>query len=138
MDGWATLATRAHAASSFAELREAGEGFGRVLGTDAARAMILAVGALTGRTLGEVAARVRALPGYGLVNAQWRRSEAPPLTPEGGEMSGTGHFHRFAASRCPTADTCWPARLPGRQSADSELNVGSGLQCREAVKKHGV
>ncbi len=72
MDGWATLATRAHGASTFGELREAGEGFGRVLGTDAARAMILAVGALTGRTLGEVAARVRALPGYGLASAQWQ------------------------------------------------------------------
>jgi hypothetical protein len=72
MDGWATLATRAHGASTFAELREAGEGFGRVLGTDAARAMILAVGALTGRTLGEVAARVRTLPGYGLASAQWQ------------------------------------------------------------------
>ncbi len=72
MDGWATLATRAHGASTFAELREAGEGFGRVLGTDAARAMILAVGALTGRTLGEAAARVRTLPGYGLASAQWQ------------------------------------------------------------------
>ncbi|HYO69398.1 MAG TPA: hypothetical protein VEU33_25305, partial [Archangium sp.] len=72
MDGWALMATRAHEATTFAELREAGEGFARVLGTDAARAMILAVGALTGRTLGEVAARVRTLPGYGLASAQWR------------------------------------------------------------------
>ncbi|AKJ07857.1 hypothetical protein ATI61_107302 [Archangium gephyra] len=72
MDGWALMATRAHEATTFAELREAGEGFAQVLGTDAARAMILAVGALTGRTLGDVAARVRALPGYGLASAQWR------------------------------------------------------------------
>jgi hypothetical protein len=72
MDGWVAMATRAHEATTFAELREAGEGFARVLGTDAARAMILAVGALTGRTVGEVAARVRALPGYGLASAQWR------------------------------------------------------------------
>ncbi|WPB80386.1 hypothetical protein KYC5002_14725 [Archangium violaceum] len=72
MDGWALMATRAHEAITFAELREAGEGFATVLGTDAARAMILAVGALTGRTVGEVAARVRALPGYGLASAQWR------------------------------------------------------------------
>ncbi|MFY0529446.1 hypothetical protein ACN28I_41885 [Archangium gephyra] len=42
MDGWASMASRAHGASTFGELREAGEGFGRVLGTDAARAMILA------------------------------------------------------------------------------------------------
>ncbi|OJT23706.1 hypothetical protein BO221_17130 [Archangium sp. Cb G35] len=72
MDGWAAMATRAHEATSLAELREAGEGFARLLGTDAARAMLLAVGALTGRTVGEVAARVRALPGYGLASAQWR------------------------------------------------------------------
>ncbi|WP_235216889.1 hypothetical protein [Archangium violaceum] len=72
MDGWAAIATRAHEATTFAELREAGEGFARVLGTDAARAMLLAVGALTGRTVGEVAARVRTLPGYGLASAQWR------------------------------------------------------------------
>ena len=71
MDGWAAMATRAHEATTFEELREAGEGFARVLGTDAARAMLLAVGALTGRTVGEVAARVRALPGYGLASAQW-------------------------------------------------------------------
>ncbi|HEX5752567.1 MAG TPA: hypothetical protein VFZ09_40555 [Archangium sp.] len=72
MDGWTAMATRAHEATTFEELREAGEGFARVLGTDAARAMLLAVGALTGRTVGEVAARVRALPGYGLASAQWR------------------------------------------------------------------
>jgi hypothetical protein len=42
MDGWALMATRAHEASTFSELREASEGFGRVLG--------------------EVAARMRALP----------------------------------------------------------------------------
>ncbi|WP_430384379.1 SitA5 family polymorphic toxin [Archangium violaceum] len=72
MDGWAAMATRAHDATTFGELREAGEGFARVLGTDAARAMILAVGALTGRTLGDVAARVRSLPGYGMANARWQ------------------------------------------------------------------
>ncbi|HYO70468.1 MAG TPA: hypothetical protein VEU33_30745 [Archangium sp.] len=72
MDGWAAMATRAHEATTFEELREAGEGFARVLGTDAARAMILAVGALTGRTLGDLAARVRALPGYGVANARWQ------------------------------------------------------------------
>jgi hypothetical protein len=71
MDGWARMATRAHQATTFAELREAGEEFARVMGTDAARAMILAVGALTGRTLGEVGARVKSLPGYGLAGAQW-------------------------------------------------------------------
>ncbi len=71
MDGWAKLATQAHEATTFEELREAGAGYAKVLGTDAARAMIMAVATLTGRTLGEVAAKVRALPGYRLAGAQW-------------------------------------------------------------------
>jgi hypothetical protein len=75
MNGWALMATQAHEATTFEELRGAGEQFAKVLGTDAARTMILAVGALTGRTLGEVAARVRSLPGYNLAGAQWEAQQ---------------------------------------------------------------
>ncbi len=71
VDGWARLATQAHQATTFEELREAGEQFAKVMGKDAARTMLLAVGALTGRTLGEVAARVRSMPGYSAAGAQW-------------------------------------------------------------------
>jgi hypothetical protein len=71
MDGWARMAHRVHEATTFAELREAGEDFGRLIGTDAARAMILAVATLSGRTLSDVAARVRSLPRLNLVQAQW-------------------------------------------------------------------
>ncbi|MFL5348926.1 MAG: hypothetical protein ACJ8AT_29355 [Hyalangium sp.] len=71
VDGWATLAQRAHEATTFEELREAGEAFGRVIGTDAARALILAVATLSGRTLGEVAEHVRSLPRFNQVQAQW-------------------------------------------------------------------
>ncbi|WP_152621889.1 hypothetical protein [Archangium violaceum] len=65
------MAHRAHEATTFAELREAGEAFGGVMGTDAARAMILAVATLSGRTLGDVAARVHSLPRFNLMQAQW-------------------------------------------------------------------
>nr|WP_239470243.1 hypothetical protein [Archangium violaceum] len=71
MDGWASMAHRAHEATTFEELREAGEAFGRVIGTDAARALILAVATLSGRTLGEVATHVRSLPRFNQVQAQW-------------------------------------------------------------------
>jgi hypothetical protein len=71
MDGWAGMSHRAHEATTFAELRDAGGEFGKLLGTDAARALILAVATLSGRTLGEVAAGVRSLPRYSLVQAQW-------------------------------------------------------------------
>lgn len=71
IDGWARLATRAHEATTFEELSDAGAQYAQVLGTDAARALILAVGALTGRTLGEVAARASSLPGAALAAARW-------------------------------------------------------------------
>jgi hypothetical protein len=71
MEGWARMAQAASEATTFEELRAAGGQFGHVLGEDAARAMILAVSALTGRSLGEVASRVRSLPGYGLAGVQW-------------------------------------------------------------------
>ncbi len=71
MDGWARMAHRAHEATTFEELREAGESFGRVIGTDAARALILAVATLSGRTLGEMATHLRSLPRFNQVQAQW-------------------------------------------------------------------
>jgi hypothetical protein len=41
MDGWALMADTAHHATTFEELRAAGAEFAKVLGEDAARAMIL-------------------------------------------------------------------------------------------------
>jgi hypothetical protein len=72
IDGWASLAHRAHEATTFEELREAGQEYGRVLGTTAARTLILAVATVAGGTLGQVAGRVRSMPGYPLAQVQWR------------------------------------------------------------------
>ncbi len=83
MDGWARMANAAHEATTFAELRAAGEEFGRVLGEDSARAMILAVATLSGHTLGQVASRVKSLPGYSMAGAQWEaQGGAALLAPE--------------------------------------------------------
>jgi hypothetical protein len=71
MDGWARLADTAHHATTFEELRAAGGEFGKVLGEDAARAMILAVATLSGHTLGQVVARVKSLPAFNLAGAQF-------------------------------------------------------------------
>jgi hypothetical protein len=70
MDGWAGLVMKARVATTFDELREAGAGFAKVLGTDAARAMILAVTALSGRTLAEVGPALRSLPSFRLAQVQ--------------------------------------------------------------------
>jgi len=83
MDGWALLADTAYHATTYEELRAAGARFGQVLGQEAARAMILAVAALTGPTLGQVAARVKSLPGFNLAQAQWKaQGGASALAPE--------------------------------------------------------
>jgi hypothetical protein len=71
MDGWASMAHAAHEATTFEDLRDAGEAFGKRMGTDAARALILAVATLTGRTLGEVATHLRSLPRFNQVQMQW-------------------------------------------------------------------
>ena len=71
VDGWASMAQLAHEATTFEELRDAGEAFGKRIGTDAARALILAVATLTGRTLGEVATHLRSMARFNQVQAQW-------------------------------------------------------------------
>ncbi|EPX59552.1 hypothetical protein D187_003042 [Cystobacter fuscus DSM 2262] len=71
MDGWARMADTAHHATTFEELRMAGEEFGKVLGEDAARAMILAVATLSGHTLGQMLPRVKSLPGFNLAGKQF-------------------------------------------------------------------
>ena len=87
MDGWALMAHRAHEATTFEELREAGEEFGQVIGTDAARALLLSVAMLGGRTLGEVAQHLRSLPGFNAIQARWT---AQGLRGLGGGDSGRG------------------------------------------------
>ncbi len=83
MDGWALLADTAYHATTYEEVRAAGTRFGQVLGQEAARAMILAVAALTGHTLGQVSARVKSLPGFNLAQAQWKaQGGAAVLAPE--------------------------------------------------------
>jgi hypothetical protein len=86
MDGWARMADTAHYATTFEELRTAGEEFGKVLGEDAARAMILAVATLSGHTLGQVMARVKSLPGFHFAGAQFEAQGGAAVM---GRLEGT-------------------------------------------------
>lgn len=71
MDGWARMASRAHEATTFTELHAAAGEFAKVLGTDAARALVLSVATLSGRALGDFSTWIRSLPNYELAQAQW-------------------------------------------------------------------
>ncbi|WP_052518106.1 hypothetical protein [Archangium violaceum] len=86
MDGWARMADAAHHATTFEELRAAGAQFGKVLGEDSARAMILAVASLSGHTLGQVMARVKSLPGFHFAGARFNAQGGAAVM---GRLEGT-------------------------------------------------
>lgn len=68
--GWFRLMEEVKDASSFEQIREAGERFGKILGRQAARAFALLLMAAIGRTAHEFAAKVPTLPGSAQVAVQ--------------------------------------------------------------------
>ncbi|MDC0710361.1 AHH domain-containing protein [Stigmatella sp. ncwal1] len=68
--GWAELTGAAKVATTFEELREAGERFGRILGRESARALALLLVAAIGATAQRFAAKVPTLPGSAQVAMQ--------------------------------------------------------------------
>jgi hypothetical protein len=137
MDGWALMATQAHRASTFEELRTASAGFAKVLGTDAARALILAVTVLTGRTLAEVAGLMRSLPGYSLAQLQLERQGIG-----GGVLVQVELVEVVAASEGTLSIVMAPeAALFGamlsRNSAARETSAQSGPRAMEVYRHRG-
>jgi hypothetical protein len=68
--GWAELTEAAKAATTFEELREAGERFGKIIGREAARAFAMLLVAAIGSTAQLFAAKVPTLPGSAQVAMQ--------------------------------------------------------------------
>ncbi|MBN9686003.1 MULTISPECIES: AHH domain-containing protein [unclassified Corallococcus] len=62
LNGWLTLVRQADRALTFDDLREAGEGYGKVLGRNAARVFVMLATAAVGNTVG-LAAKTPVLPG---------------------------------------------------------------------------
>ncbi len=90
IDGWAHLAKRAHQATTFEELREAGQAYAQVLGTTAARALILTVATVVSGPLGQLATRVRAMPVYPLAQAQWQAQGGTMVLEEAATVAREG------------------------------------------------
>ncbi|MDY7232394.1 AHH domain-containing protein [Hyalangium rubrum] len=68
--GWAELTAAAKVATSFEEIREAGERFGKIIGREAARAFAMLLVAAIGSTAQLFAAKVPTLPGSAQVAMQ--------------------------------------------------------------------
>jgi hypothetical protein len=68
--GWLDLMDAVRAATTFEQIREAGERFGKVIGRESARALAMLLVAAMGRTAHEFAARVPTLPGSAQVAMQ--------------------------------------------------------------------
>jgi len=63
VQGWRVLATEVEAATTFDEIQDAGEKYGKVMGKNAARAFIMLAAAALGSTAQTLATRVPTLPG---------------------------------------------------------------------------
>jgi len=64
-DGWRRLVARADAAETFDELRAAGEQFGKLMGANTARVLVMVAAAAVGSRAGDVAKVLPKLPGMG-------------------------------------------------------------------------
>ena len=63
-DGWKELKAQCDSATSFADLRNAGEKFGMIIGERVGRIIVMLVVAAMGASLGTFTARLSALPGF--------------------------------------------------------------------------
>lgn len=64
MTGWVDLIGQADRATSFTQLQEASDRFGRVMGQNAARVVVLVVSAALGSTTARMATKLPQLPGF--------------------------------------------------------------------------
>jgi hypothetical protein len=64
MDGWAVLVREVDGASSVAQLRAAGEKFGRVVGDNTSHVLVMLVTAVLGGTVAKFAKKLPQLPGF--------------------------------------------------------------------------
>jgi hypothetical protein len=70
MKGWVRLAEDANRATSFEQVRSAGERFGRVMGENTARVLVMLAAAVLGGTVKTLAQKVPKLPGFTQASAQ--------------------------------------------------------------------
>lgn len=64
-DGWKALKASCESATSYADLRAAGEKFGTIIGERVGRIIVMLVVAAMGASLGSFTARLSAMPGFG-------------------------------------------------------------------------
>jgi anti-sigma factor ChrR (cupin superfamily) len=105
-----------------------------VLGTTAARGLILAVATVVSGPLGQLVARVRAMPGYPLAQAQWRAQggamaleEAVALAQEGATAVALQAAEVTATS--PQGRWRWPCSRKGPREAHRPPRVDAPPRC---------
>jgi hypothetical protein len=77
MDGWAVLVREVDGAYSVAQLRTAGEKFGRVLGDNTAHVLVMLVTAVLGGTVAKFAKKLPQLPGFSRAAARAEAQGVP-------------------------------------------------------------
>jgi hypothetical protein len=90
MDGWAVLVREVDGSASVAQVRAAGEKFGRVVGDNTAHVVVMLVTAVLGGTVAKFAKKLPQLPGFSRAAA---RAEA-----QGASLQKVAHVEEVAVS----------------------------------------
>ncbi|NTX05658.1 hypothetical protein [Myxococcus sp. CA040A] len=116
MQGWTRLMKEAEQAKTFGELEEAGETYGRVMGENTARVLVMLVTAAVGVGAGKLSKKMPGIPGYTQAAAQ---AEA-----QGGARLATVAEVESVAATSEGAFSIL-ARRPGAQASAPPATTGS-------------
>jgi hypothetical protein len=129
--GFKRLMEEAERATTFSELREAGERYGKVMGRNAARAFAMLATAAMGNTAPGLAAKVPMLPGSVQAAAQARTHVGIRLAAVGAVESVTVSAESVTIALAPEA-----VAMSARGSDGSDAPPKSALEIAEVGGKH--
>ncbi|MFY2558964.1 hypothetical protein ACN469_15145 [Corallococcus terminator] len=119
MQGWTRLMEDAGRATTFGELEDAGETYGKVMGENTARVLVMLVTAAVGVGTGKLSKKMPALPGYAQAAAQ---AEAQG----GARLATLAEVESVAATSEGTFSIL--ARRPGAQASLPPATTGSPVR----------
>ncbi|MFY2558922.1 hypothetical protein ACN469_14935 [Corallococcus terminator] len=115
MQGWTRLMEDAGRATTFGELEDAGETYGKVMGENTARVLVMLVTAAVGVGAGKLSKKMPALPGYAQAEAQGGARLATLAEVESVAATSEGTFSILA-------------RKPGAQASVPPATTGSPVR----------
>ncbi|MCP3137174.1 AHH domain-containing protein [Pyxidicoccus xibeiensis] len=120
LDGWVTLVRKVDRATSFEQLREAGEAYGEVMGENAARIFVMLATAAIGNTAG-LAAKAPKLPGSAQASLAVESQAGFQYVAIGGVQSVAMTAEGFTVALAPNAVAMAARGMRGGRTRDHHL-----------------